>query len=184
MWVGCQQGGEFFRSQGAAEVVTLSFDAGMGLQEGELLSRFNTLSHHPLFETLADRNNGGDDNGFLGSAADVVDERLVDLERIDRKTPQIAQTGIAGAKVIDGNLYSEVLERVQDRRRLIRVLHEPTFGQFKFEVARVQAGVAEDGTDPGDKILAVKLLGRDIDRNLTKVEASLQPGLGLATCFA
>ncbi len=80
----------------------------LGLQKGELLRRFDALGHDPLFEALAHRNDGTDD-GIAGIAVDVLHERLVDLERVDRETPQIAQTGIAGAKVIDGNLHAEVL---------------------------------------------------------------------------
>ncbi len=73
---------------------------------------------------------------------------------------------------------------MQGRRRLLRVLHQPAFGQLEFEVARVQAGVVEDGTDAGEKILAVELDRRDVDRDLTKVEAGLQPGLSLTAGFA
>ena len=69
-----QKFGEFFRGQRSAEVVPLSLGAELGLQEGQLLLCFDTLGDYPLLETLANRDDGSDDDGFIGSAVNVMYE--------------------------------------------------------------------------------------------------------------
>ena len=38
---------------------------------------------------------------------DIVDERLVDLERADRQTPQVGERGVAGAEVVQRDLDAQ-----------------------------------------------------------------------------
>ena len=72
---------------------------------------------------------------------------LVDLQGIDRKLPQITQAGIAGAEVIDRKLYAQVCERMQHGIARLGIAHEHAFGQFEFQIARLQTRLREGRAD-------------------------------------
>ena len=48
-------------------------------------------------------------------AADLVDERLRDLEDVDREPLQVAERRVAGAEVVDGDAHAEVPQLVEPR---------------------------------------------------------------------
>ena len=70
---GYQQRGEFLGNHGPAEEKALSLGAALGLQKGELWTRFDALGHDPLFEAHAHPNDGTDD-GLASIAVDVLHE--------------------------------------------------------------------------------------------------------------
>ena len=53
---------------------------------------------------------------------DVLDEAAVDLDLVDRKAADIAQTRISGAEVIERNTDAQSLEGPQRCVRLIKIL--------------------------------------------------------------
>ena len=88
--------------QGSAEEIALPFGTLQGLQKGELRLRFYAFGDDLQLEAAAQGDDGGDDDGFVRVAIDILNKRLVNLERIDRKSPQIAQARIPGTEVING----------------------------------------------------------------------------------
>ena len=44
---------------------------------------------------------GGGERGGLAGLGDAVDERLVDLQDVDREAADVVQRGVAGAEVVD-----------------------------------------------------------------------------------
>ena len=167
-----------------AEVITLALGAKLRTQVGELPMRLDTLCHDPQFEAFAHGDDGIHQQGFLRIILDILYERLVDLERIDRKTLQVTEAGITGAKVVDGNLHTEFPERMQYRHRVTGVLHQTAFCQFQFQLVRVQAGLAQDGTHFRHESLVAKLNSRNIDCDQAHIEAVFQPLRRLLTGFA
>jgi hypothetical protein len=55
-------------------------------------------------------NDRGDNGGRVGVGRDVADERAIDLELADGKLPKIAEAGVAGAEIIDGQFQSHMLQ--------------------------------------------------------------------------
>ena len=53
------------------------------------------------------------DAGAVSTVADVVDERAVDLQAVDRQAVKIRERGEAGAEVVDGNGDAQRLQGVQ-----------------------------------------------------------------------
>ena len=75
---------------GPAKEKALSLVAATRFQESPLLRRFDAFGHNLLLGAYAHCNNGADDS-LAAIAVNIVHERLVDLERVDRETPQVAQ---------------------------------------------------------------------------------------------
>lgn len=69
---------------------------------------------------------------------------------------QIIQVGIVGVKIIDGNLYVEFFEFVQDFGGWYGVLYQVVFGYFQFKVLWFEVGFIENGVDVGEKVFVVK----------------------------
>lgn len=49
------------------------------------------------------------------SHVNLTEKRLVDLERVERKLPKIAQTGVARSEIIDIHLYSDISDGFEYR---------------------------------------------------------------------
>ena len=86
-----QQAREFFRGQRLAEVIALRFVAAQQLEEGELLRGFHPFRNHLEPEAVRHGDDRGDDRRVVGIGADIPDERLVDLQLVDRKALEIAR---------------------------------------------------------------------------------------------
>ncbi len=64
-------------------------------------------------ERLAEPDDGASQRRAVGAVADLLDERLVDLEDVDREALQVAERRIAGAEVVDGEPHAQRLELPQ-----------------------------------------------------------------------
>ena len=104
--------GEFLGNEGPAEIVALGLIAAMGLQEGHLFVGLDAFGDNLLVETFGHGDHPADD-GVVGSGGDVVHERLADFQIIDGKHFQIAQAGIARAKVIRSEAHSDGFEGIE-----------------------------------------------------------------------
>src|ERR1700722_206388 len=89
----------------AAEIVSLRLITLVSLKECQLFQRFDAFRHHSQIKASAHTDNRGHDRCLVGNGGELADERLVDLESIDGKFSEIAQAGIARAKVIDRQSY-------------------------------------------------------------------------------
>src|ERR1700674_156897 len=109
---GFEQLGELVRKYGAAEIVSLNFVTVVSLKKRQLFLRFDTLGDDPQLEASSHADHRGHDGGLVGSGGDLADERLVDLEGVDRKLSQIAQAGVARPEVVDRQLHPFRSQRV------------------------------------------------------------------------
>src|SRR5687767_1986199 len=99
-----------------AEEVPLEFVAAMGSEEPCLFLGLDAFSDYANLEGLADGDDRRHDRSVASAAADVLYERLVDLERVDGKPLQVVQRRMTDAEVIDGDADSELLEVQKDLR--------------------------------------------------------------------
>src|ERR1700722_6377587 len=103
------------------------------MKKFQLFECLHALCNDSHFEASGHAKHRGDDGGVFISAVDLRHEGLVDLQRIDWEFPQIAQTGIAGAKIVDCHLHSAFPQRLQDESGSVDPLHENTFGELELE---------------------------------------------------
>src|SRR4029079_3884424 len=73
----------------------------------ELAAGLDPRGHHAQAEGAAQADDGRDDRGVLGVLAQPVDERPVDLQHVDREPLEVAQGGVTGAEVVDGETHPE-----------------------------------------------------------------------------
>ena len=89
------------------------------------------------------RDNRLGDRYVIRIARNVFNERTVDLDMVDRKAFEITQGRIARAKIIQGDADAARLELAQHGCRAFRVIHHQTFGDFQFQLLRIDAGFIE-----------------------------------------
>ena len=61
-------------------------------------------------EALAHADHGADDRRAHRIGADLMDERLIDLQHVDGKVPQIAQARVPRSEVVDRQLHPHVCQ--------------------------------------------------------------------------
>jgi hypothetical protein len=71
-----------------------------------LAHRLDSLGHNVEAKTVAECDDRFRISRTLRFPVDAFDEVLVDLENFDREAPQIAEGGLACAKVVDGDGHS------------------------------------------------------------------------------
>jgi hypothetical protein len=64
-------------------------------------------------------------------AVDPVDERLRDLQHVDRKVPEVTQRGVPGAEVVERQSEPELAKLRKGLDRRGRVLHRVAFGDLE-----------------------------------------------------
>src|SRR5712691_7548536 len=79
------------RRQWLAQQVTLDLRAALGLHGSQLIERFDALGRGRNSQGAAKSSDGAHDRHRLGTAVQVANERLIDLDLVERKFPQIAQ---------------------------------------------------------------------------------------------
>src|ERR1700688_3600427 len=101
---------ELLCTRGPAEIVSLPLIAAMGLKESQLLYGFHSLSDDTLLETLGHTDDRANDDRITRFGKDIVHERLVEFQGVNGKSSQIAQAGVAGAKIIHGQSHTDGFE--------------------------------------------------------------------------
>ena len=78
-----------------------------------MLLSFDAFRNNALLEILAMSIMALTMEESSGVSGDLADKGFVDLQDIDGKLAKIAEAGIAGAKVIHSNVYSQWLKRMK-----------------------------------------------------------------------
>src|SRR3569623_3386898 len=121
-----------------AEEITLHHVATHFPQKRELFGRFDPFRHHVEFEAACHGNDGGDDGGIVLIGLDVADEGAIDLEGANGKTLEIAQRGIASAEVVDGETYSDAVQRSNVVARRFIAVQQYTLCYLQLQQVRLQ----------------------------------------------
>ena len=77
-----------------------------------LLGALDALGDDREAEDLAEVDDRPQQRGLVARLPDALDERLVDLQAVQRHPAQVAQRGVAGPEVVDRQLDPEVLQRI------------------------------------------------------------------------
>src|SRR5215204_536368 len=113
--------------------------------------------------------------------ANVRNERLVDLQRVDRKSLQVVERGVAGAEVINRDADSHQLQLVQLLDRLLRIFHDRTLSQLELEPTRIEVRLLQHMRHIGDERRLLKLSRREVYRHANGRQALVLPRFVLCT---
>src|SRR5581483_7778673 len=92
-------------------------------------------------------------------------ERLVDLHRVERQLPDVADRRIARAEVVDGQTNAQVSNLGQFPTYGVDVLDQGGLGDLQAQLTRVRASGLEGPGDGGHEIGLHQLTGRHVHRD-------------------
>ena len=104
-----------FLRPGCAEEKALALRAPFGSQVFQVAFCFDAFRRNRHSQTGAERQNSSDNGLRVGFAADLMNERAIDLDFVEREAPQVAQRGIAGAEIVHGDANAERPQGVESR---------------------------------------------------------------------
>src|SRR3954451_990639 len=104
---GPRAGGPALRGAGPAKQVTLS-ELGSELAEsGELVRRLDALGDDLQLERPGEVEDHADEAGFAPAAGQAVDERLRDLQAVERQGVEVAEGRVARAEVVERDPHAQ-----------------------------------------------------------------------------
>src|SRR6056297_3134134 len=128
---------------GTAEEVALQLVAAATAQDIVLVVALDPLGDDLEPQSRAEGDDRPGDRCTRLVVRDVADERLVDLERADRKALEIGERRVAGAEIVDREVDAEAVQIAQPPGRIHHVLHDHTLGELELEQMRRKAGGLE-----------------------------------------
>src|SRR5450631_3126579 len=148
-----------------AEQIPLHLGTTQFAQQFHLRHRLDALGRRRHVARGSYVHDGLDNRGRSSRAGNVFDKAAIDLDLVEGKTLQIAQRGIAGAKVVQRYPYPQLSQLVQQGERHFIVTDQDRLGNLKFQPARREARGCECRGHIQRQGLAFELNRRDIDRD-------------------
>ena len=105
----------------------------------------------------------------------VLDERLVDLQTLDRKALQVRERRKARAEVIDRQIDADRPQAVQSLEGLGLVGHQRSLGNFEIEHSATDSVIVNRFRDGVDERWLLELARRNVDRDPVERQAFLLP---------
>src|ERR1700737_574243 len=149
-----------------AEQEALHLVATFGAQPVELVHGFDAFRRGRDVEAAAKAGDRPHDRNAIGTIRQILHERAIDLDLVERKAPEIAEAGISGAEIIHGNADPEFAQLMQDREIGLGLRQEHRFGIFKLEPLWRQSGMRQCRDHHLNQVAAAKLHRRQIDGDL------------------
>lgn len=128
---------------GAAKIPALCVRTAKSGQFLADFRSFDALRRDRDVKRPAQGSDGFDDGRTLLVVTERVDEAAVDLDPVERERLKLAQRRIARAEIVERDRDPAVPETLDDRQRLLTVLHERGFGDFDFKPAGRKAGLRQ-----------------------------------------
>jgi hypothetical protein len=121
-----------------------------------------------------------DDRQRVGRADQVGDEAAVDLDLGERERAQVAEARIAGAEIVHRDPHAQRGEPLEQRAHPGLVVEQHRFGDLQLEPLRLEPGHGQRRDRHRDKVAALHLRGRKVDRDLDPVRPACRIAAGLA----
>ncbi|MNG11324.1 hypothetical protein D3C84_948580 [compost metagenome] len=115
----------------------------MAFEKLVLLERFDAFGDHVQVQGVGHDDNGLDDFHVLGGFWNVLDERPVDLQGVQRQALEVSQGGIASAEVIDRQRYAQGAYLLQQHQGIGNVAHQRILGDLQFQAMGFDPGIAQ-----------------------------------------
>src|ERR1700730_19207773 len=96
-----------------AKIIALSLGASVAMKEFELRTGFHSLCNYTLVEAHADIDHSAHDGRISRVLSNVLHKRLIQFQRVHRKTPQIGKTRITCAKIVDCQRHAHSFQRTK-----------------------------------------------------------------------
>ena len=121
---------------------------------------------------MTERDNGS----IIRIVRKSLDERLIDLQRLDLEALEISKGRVAGAEVVDRQREAGNTESIKDGRPALR--HQRVFGDFELESVDFFAELPDRPAGVVDDcVTADQLARRYVDSHFVDVDSQLsQPG--------
>src|ERR1700730_3805232 len=132
---------EFVYWHRAAEQITLGEVHPQCPQPLELFVRLHTLGSDGYIEATREGHDRRYDRRRFVALHETTDERLVDLDLVERKRRQAAQRRITGAEVVKRQRNSDALEFLNEGKIFNRSFQQDRFGDLYFQPLRRQTGI-------------------------------------------
>ena len=173
-----QQGGNLARGQRSAEDIALHLGASLGPDLRELVVRLDTFGRRRRAKAARQSANSPHDGSAALTCRKIANKGSVDLDLVERKTVQIAQTGITRSKIVHRYLDAEVSKLGKNHEIRLAVLEKDRFGDLQFQPAWRQPRGGKGMLDSGNQMLALELRSGQIhgDRDVVRPTCGLCTG--------
>jgi hypothetical protein len=131
----------------------------MALSCSSCFSGFHALSHCPHAQAVRQTHDRFHQRAGVVRAVHPLHELPVDLQIIDRQFLQVAQRGITGPKVVEGNADAQTLQFPELPGGFPDILHDHALGNFQIQLRGLQAGLGQRGRHGLGQIAARELHG-------------------------
>ncbi len=173
---------EIVADQGLVEQEALGVLAVDSLEVIGLFLGFDTFGDYVLVEFLGHLDHVSQNDFVVGvRLADIVQQRLVDLDDADVVVLEHVQGRITGAKVIDGHSDTILAHDVDEFLHGNRIVKIGDFGQFDFDVLAVDFVLAQGVENAVGKVFVAQVQLREVRRNAYGGNACLEPVADIAT---
>src|SRR3954447_17788844 len=129
-----------------------------------LLLRLDSLGDDVHPKRAGKHHDSTDDRRILGIAADLADERAVDLQEVHlRHLSEVPERGEADAEAVDRQADGDRAERAEAQERRVGIREQRALGHLQTEVARRDAGAVDDVAHVVDEVGVGQLAWGDVD---------------------
>ena len=140
-------------------------------EEHHFFDHLHAFDHDIQTQALPHRDNGPHEFG-PAVVTQTHDKRAVDLEFVERESSEVAQRGIPGAEVVDGQSQPHRFQLLHQCDGGVLIADHNAFREFQFQRVGRQSGVGERLSDRADET-GVELQGGYVHGDLGQVKPLL-----------
>jgi hypothetical protein len=122
-----------------AEIISLGMRAAGGEQKLRLSLGLHAFGYNLNTKLLRKANSSAHHCGIARISCDPEDQLLRDFQPVDRVDRKIFQRGLTGSKIVDCYSNSELPKAIERVAMFLRDLHQDSFRNLDFDVARFNA---------------------------------------------
>ena len=160
---GCKDVVELAGGFGPAEEPALAEVAAEGDHDVCLFEGFNAFGDDVEAQAVAEVDDGGDDLVAVGPVGHGGDEAAIDLEQVEGEGLEVAEAGVSGAEVVEGEAAAKLFEPGGDLEGGVEVVDEAALGELDDEAVKREAGACGELFEEIGEGEVAELDGRDVD---------------------
>src|ERR1700733_4752924 len=159
-------GGQVGRRHRTAKIKPLRLFAVGTFEEGRLFGGLDALDGHMHVQLAPQGDDRLDDClGVTRRAVEALHEGAIDLDLVERESPQITQAGISSAEIVHDDRHAEFLERPQFGHDGFAVTQKQGLGDLQLKAGRLQIGLLQRGRYSSAYAAGEKLGRGKVDRH-------------------
>src|SRR6266404_4962672 len=127
---------------------------------------------------MSESNNRHHQRSIIRVGGCPVYKRPIQLQGVEWETLEITERRVTNAKIVDGNLYSQLPHFTKLFDRGFRVLHDRSLRQLQLKAICSESGVVQNLHHSLEEICLLKLACRNIHSDVNISQAGLPPPSG------